>query len=86
MLGDSDLAEELDKYTEEVNKLQLSEENEQKLKKEIEKLSKLPSISQEAGIIRSYLDACLALPWNTSTIDETDIAKSETNLIATTTE
>lgn len=86
MLGDSDLAEELDKYTEKVDELQLSEENEQKLKKEIEKLSKLPSISQEAGIIRSYLDACLALPWNTSTIDETDIAKSETNLIATTTE
>ena len=80
MLGDSDLAEELDKYTEEVNKLQLSEENEQKLKKEIEKLSKLPSISQEAGIIRSYLDACLALPWNTSTIDETDIAKIRNKL------
>lgn len=80
MLGDSDLAEELDKYTEKVDELQLSEENEQKLKKEIEKLSKLPSISQEAGIIRSYLDACLALPWNTSTIDETDIAKSRNKL------
>lgn len=80
MLGDSDLAEELDKYTEKVYELQLSEENEQKLKKEIEKLSKLPSISQEAGIIRSYLDACLALPWNTSTIDETDIAKIRNKL------
>ena len=80
MLGDSDLAEELDKYTEKVDELQLSEENEQKLKKEIEKLSKLPSISQEAGIIRSYLDACLALPWNTSTIDETDIAKIKSKL------
>ena len=80
MLGDSDLAEELDKYTEEVDELQLSEENEKKLKKEIEKLSKLPSISQEAGIIRSYLDACLALPWNTSTIDETDIAKIKSKL------
>ena len=80
MLGDSDLAEELDKYTEKVDELQLSEENEQKLKKEIEKLSKLPSISQEAGIIRSYLDACLALPWNTSTIDETDIAKIRNKL------
>ena len=80
MFEDSDLAEELDKYTEEVDKLQLSEENEQKLKKEIEKLSKLPSISQEAGIIRSYLDACLSLPWNTSTVDETDIAKIRSKL------
>ena len=80
MLGDSDLAEELDKYTEKVDELQLSEENEQKLKKEIEKISKLPSISQEAGIISSYLDACLALPWNTSTIDETDIAKIRNKL------
>ncbi|MDY2783171.1 MAG: LON peptidase substrate-binding domain-containing protein, partial [Candidatus Pseudoruminococcus sp.] len=80
MFEDSDLAEELDKYTEEVDKLQLSEENEQKLKKEIEKLSKLPSISQEAGIIRSYLDACLALPWNASTVDETDIAKIRSKL------
>ncbi len=80
MPGDSDLAEELEKYTKAVDKLQLSEENEQKLKKEIQKLSKLPSISQEAGIIRSYLDACLALPWNTSTVDETDIAKIRNKL------
>lgn len=78
--GDSDLAEEINKYTEAVNKLNLSEENDQKLKKEIEKLSKLPSISQEAGIIRSYLDACIALPWNTSTVDETNIAKIRNKL------
>lgn len=80
MAGDSDLAEELNSYTEAVNKLQLSEENDRKLRKEIEKLSKLPSISQEAGIIRSYLDACIALPWNTSTVDETDIAKIRSRL------
>lgn len=80
MVGDSDLAEELNKYTEAVDKLQLSEENEKKLRKEIEKLSKLPSISQESGIIRSYLDACIALPWNVATVDETDISKIRSKL------
>lgn len=80
MAGNSDLAEELNKYTEAVDKLQLSEENEKKLRKEIEKLSKLPSISQESGIIRSYLDACIALPWNTTTVDEMDISKIRSKL------
>lgn len=72
---DSDFAEEIENYYTLVDNLQLSEENSEKLKKEINKLSKLPSISQEAGVIRSYLDACIALPWNTTTEDETDIDK-----------
>lgn len=72
---DSDFAEEINEYFAAVDKLELSDENSEKLKKEIIKLSKLPSISQEAGLIRSYLDTCLALPWNTSSVDEINIEK-----------
>ena len=30
--------------------------------------------SAESGVIRSYLDACLALPWHTATEDDLDQA------------
>lgn len=74
-LENSDSFEEIENYYNQVKELNLSDENSEKLKKEIGKLCKLPSISQEAGVIRSYLDACIALPWNTTTKDETDIEK-----------
>ncbi len=74
-LDNSDFVEEIDEYFAAVEKLDLSEENSEKLKKEIIKLSKLQSVSQEAGVIRSYLDTCLSLPWNSTTEDVTDIKK-----------
>ena len=42
----------------------LDEASRKKLEKEAERLSRLPAASQEAFVIRSYLDTVLALPWN----------------------
>ena len=38
---------------------------------------KMSSSSQEASVIRTYLDTCLALPWNKSSKDKTDIKKAK---------
>ncbi len=47
------------------------------LKKEVKRLNKLPSGSQEVAVIKSYLDICLELPWQKSSVEQIDILKVE---------
>ena len=72
-LGDDDDEEELAKYDARIRELKLPEEIEKKLLKEVKRLSKQPSNSQEAALLRNYLDTCLELPWNTRTKERVDI-------------
>ncbi|MEE0060869.1 MAG: endopeptidase La, partial [Acutalibacteraceae bacterium] len=62
---DSEEAEEVSEYMQRIEELKLPEETEKVLVKECQKLINLPSASQEANVIRNYLDLCLDLPWNT---------------------
>jgi ATP-dependent Lon protease len=41
--------------------------------KELERLNALPSIAPDGGVIRTYLDWLVNLPWNNSTVDRLDI-------------
>ncbi len=73
-LGDGDdPAAEADTYRRTIDALPLDDEVRDKLSKECNKLSKMPSGSQEAAVVRGYLDACLALPWGKRTEDALDI-------------
>ncbi|MCL2368658.1 MAG: LON peptidase substrate-binding domain-containing protein, partial [Oscillospiraceae bacterium] len=73
-LGEGEDAEdELDDYRARILLLGLEEESEEKLLKELTRLSKQPYTSSEAAVIRSYLDTALDLPWNTTTRERTDI-------------
>ena len=74
-LGDDDGDDEAYKYLEKISKLGLSEQIVEKLVDEANRLTKMPSGSQEAAVIRGYLDTVLALPWNEKTTDNTDIKK-----------
>ncbi len=74
-LGDYDEDEEVEDYEAKVRKLKLPEEIEQKLLKEVSRLSKQPSGSSEAAVLRNYLDICLELPWNTRTKETVDVEK-----------
>ena len=73
--GDDTLAESQD-YKEKILALSLEKDVEEKLLREANKLSKMQSTSPDANVIRSYLDACLALPWNTYTDDSFDLAQA----------
>ena len=64
-------------YREKILALNLPKKTEEKLLKESEKLSKLQPLSPDANVIRSYLDACLALPWNEYTKENDDIEKAK---------
>ncbi len=72
-LGENDDEAELEEYRAKISKLTLPEEVELKLKKEVHRLSKQGYASPEATVIRSYLDAALALPWNTTTKERVNV-------------
>ncbi len=69
-LGDGDNpVEEAEDYRRRVKDLTLSDEVREKLLKECDKLARMPAGSQEATVVRGYLDTCLALPWGVRTED-----------------
>ncbi|MGD9560336.1 MAG: endopeptidase La, partial [Oscillospiraceae bacterium] len=71
---------EAEKYRDKILDLKLSQEAEEKLLKEADRLSRMQGSSQEAAVIRTYLDTCVELPWNIETVDNLDIKKAEATL------
>ena len=69
--------EAMDKYRRRITGLHLAEDSEKKLLKEVDRLAKMQSSNQEGTVIRTYLDTCLDLPWNSFTEDDLDIAKAQ---------
>lgn len=77
-LGEDDSPEnEINTYLERIDALQLSDEVRDKLTKEAARLGKMPGSSQEAAVVRGYLDICLELPWNTLKPVKSDIAQAQ---------
>ena len=68
---------EADDYRRKIRELHLAEDSEKKLLKEVDRLSRMQSSNQEATVIRTYLDTCLDLPWNTMTVDDLDIHRAQ---------
>ena len=48
--------------------------------KEVDRMSRIPSASPEVGVIRTYVDWLVGLPWNVSTDDRLDIREAATIL------
>lgn len=71
---DDESSAEIKEYLEKIQSLNLPETTEKVLVKECNKLSSLPYGSQEANVIRTYLDTCLDLPWNTYDDEDIDIS------------
>lgn len=75
-LGEDDEETDTDEYLKKISALEVSDEVKEKLTTEAKRLSKMSSSSQEAVVIRTYLDTCLELPWNKTTKDNLDIKKA----------
>ena len=72
---DENPSDEAEMYAEKIEELHLDEKSEETLFKECRKLMKMPYGSQEASVIRTYLDTVIELPWNTSSKDNIVIPK-----------
>jgi len=73
-LGEGDDETEYADYQREILKLHLDEESEKKLLKDLKRLKKQPFGSQEAAVLRNYLDTVLELPWNKRTKERVDVS------------
>lgn len=72
-LGEGDEDGECETYAQRIHALNLAEEDEKKLLKDVERLKKQPFGSSEGSVLRGYLDTVLELPWNVRTKERTDV-------------
>lgn len=76
-LGDeNDFEEEIVEFKERLDKLKVPKDVRLKVEKELDRYSKMSPSSAESGVIRTYINWILDLPWQKSTKDQLDIAKS----------
>ena len=63
-------------YRAKIKKLNVSKEIEEKLLKEVRRMSKQPVGSSEGALLRNYLDVALELPWGKHSEETLDIAEA----------
>lgn len=74
---DEDSEDEIRKWLIQLKKLKLQPSVHEKVEKEIKRLGKIQSNSAEGGVIRTYVEWILSLPWNKASKDNKDIKLAE---------
>lgn len=74
---DEDAEDEIKEWLKQLKKLKLAPAIAEKVEKEIKRLKKIQSSSAEGGVIRTYVEWILALPWNKASKDNVDIKLAE---------
>jgi len=75
-LGGGEGEPELQKLEKRARELPLSEEAKEKFQYELKRLTRMPAMSPEAVVSRTYLETLLGLPWGVYHEDDTDILKA----------
>jgi ATP-dependent Lon protease len=74
-LGEGDLwSQEIEDLRQRIKHLSLPDEVQERALKELQRLTQMPPLSPEVGIIRTYIDWLTELPWSEATIDNLDIS------------
>ena len=80
-LGESDIwSQEILDLSEKIDEKHLPEEVHTQALRELQRLQQMPPMAPEVGIIRTYLDWLLDLPWDKSTEDNLDVIHANTVL------
>lgn len=77
-LGHGDTqTEELKQLKNNIKKAMMPKKVEEEAQRELDRLSKIPPVSPEYSVIRTYLDWVCELPWSIQTEDRLDIKRAE---------
>jgi len=80
-LGETDPAiQEYEELREKILTCGMPEEVKVRANKELNRLNALPSMAPDGGVIRTYLDWLVSLPWDKATIDRLDVKEAATIL------
>ena len=80
-LGEAeDVQSEIAEYRKRVAELELPQDVAAKLDKEFNRLIKMPPMTPDGAVIRSYIDALLSLPWGKFTEDNFDLQRAQKTL------
>jgi ATP-dependent Lon protease len=73
-LGEGDIwSQEISTLTKQINEQDLPDEVRLQANRELQRLQQMPQMAPEVGIIRTYLDWLLELPWTQTTEDNLDV-------------
>ena len=72
-----DAVSEAKEWLDKLDELKLDPKTDEKVRKEINKFTKMVPSSAESGVIRNYVETILSLPWNKSSKTNSDIKKAE---------
>jgi ATP-dependent Lon protease len=80
-LGEGDeQAADLEEFRRRIEESRLPEEAEKQARRELDRLSRLPTAAAEYGVIRTYLDWLVSVPWSSITPDNLDISHARSVL------
>ncbi len=72
--------QDVENFYQKLESLNISEKTKNKIEREIKNYDLTPEMSPDSSNIRNYLDWILSLPWNSESIDETDLTKIKDSL------
>src|SRR5213594_3816612 len=75
-LGEDEGGAELKELKDKIEQAGMPEPVKEKALKEVGRLEKIPQASPETGVIRTYVDWLISLPWNKAASDDWDIAQA----------
>ena len=81
-LGEENTVSEAEEYQKKVSQLKADRETKDKLMKEIGRFKMMPPGSQEANVLRTYIETLLELPWKKVSKDNDDLKHAQEALDA----
>lgn len=73
---EDDQTADVEEFRHQIEEAAMPEESDKQARRELDRLSRLPSAAAEYGVIRTYLDWMVSMPWSKMTDDNLDISRA----------